>query len=89
MKWDRGKECRGDTLGTDRNPIFFHQFFQTILMMIRGDRVKLKGRKPVGVIKTMGKNDNWVRVDWDCGRQGPKFVHLYEREKVTSGDIDL
>ncbi len=51
----------------------------------KGDRVKLKGRIPEGVIKTMGVDNTWVVVDWDEGKEGPKYVDLYEVELVNHG----
>jgi hypothetical protein len=48
----------------------------------KGDRVKLKGREPQGVVKTMGKDDHWVRVDWDADKKGPKYVHEFELEII-------
>ena len=47
--------------------------------MKKGDRVKLKGREPHGVIRAMSA-DQWVRVDWDEGKEGPKYVHELELE---------
>ncbi len=46
----------------------------------KGARVKLKGRTPEGVVKTMGIDNSWVVVDWDKGKEGPKYVDLYEIE---------
>ena len=51
-------------------------------MIKRGDFVRLKGRKPQGVVKKMGKDDHWVTVQWDKGKEGPKYVHLYELDKA-------
>ena len=50
-------------------------------MLDRGDRVKLKGREPCGVIQTMD-DDHWVCVQWDKNKPGPKFVHEFELEIV-------
>ena len=50
--------------------------------MAKGDRVKLRGREPSGVIKTMDRDSHWVCVIWDEGKIGPKYVHEYELELV-------
>lgn len=43
-----------------------------------GQRVKLKGREPTGIIKAFGLSPQWVSVDWDSGVKGPKYVHVLE-----------
>ena len=48
----------------------------------RGDRVKLKGRIPFGVIHKMNDDDKWVTVEWDNSAPGPKYCHLYELELI-------
>lgn len=48
----------------------------------KGDRVKLKGRDPKGIIYTMSSNDYWVCVTWDKGNRGPKYVHGLELEVI-------
>ena len=53
--------------------------------MEKGDRVKLKGREPIGSVKTMGKDDHWIRVEWDEGKEGPKYVHEFELEAIENG----
>ena len=51
--------------------------------MKKGDRVKLKGREPVGYVKTMDKDGNhWIRVEWDEGKEGPKYVHEFELDVI-------
>jgi len=61
----------------------------TVFVDIRvGDRVKLKGREPQGIVVStrdyMG-SDIWVRVDWDPdGAQGPKYVSVLEIDKVET-----
>jgi hypothetical protein len=44
----------------------------------KGDRVKLRGREPEGVIETMGSDNHWVCVHWDNNKKGPKYVHEFE-----------
>lgn len=51
--------------------------------MIKGDRVKLKGREPTGTVKTTGKDDHWVCVEWDKNKKGPKYVHEFELEIIN------
>jgi len=48
-----------------------------------GDRVKLKGRVPAGVIEKMGVDSKWVSVNWDKETPGPKYCHLYEVERIN------
>ena len=52
--------------------------------MAKGDRVKLRGREPSGVIKTMDRDSHWVCVLWDKtgDKTGPKYVHEYELELI-------
>ena len=50
--------------------------------MKKGDRVKLKGREPIGFVKTMGSDNDWIRVNWDEGKEGPKYVHKFELEII-------
>lgn len=45
-----------------------------------GDRVKLRGRNPVGYIQQINSN-SWCKVDWDICAIGPKIVHLNELER--------
>jgi uncharacterized protein YodC (DUF2158 family) len=45
-----------------------------------GDRVKLRGRSPKGIISKISSN-TWVRVVWDIGSEGPRFVDIRELEK--------
>jgi hypothetical protein len=49
----------------------------------KGDRVKLKGREPIGYVKTMGSDNNWIRVNWDKGKEGPKYVDKFELEIIN------
>ncbi len=49
----------------------------------RGSKVKLKGRNPFGVIKTMDEESKWVHVEWNKNTPGPKYCHLYELEEIT------
>ena len=44
----------------------------------RGDKVKLKSRKPEGVIKTMDEDSRWVCVEWTIS--GPMYVDMLELE---------
>ncbi len=46
-----------------------------------GDRVRLRGRAPVGIVKWIGNEMSWCEVEWDAGPQGPRLVHLHEIEK--------
>lgn len=49
---------------------------------IVGDKVKLKGRTPIGILKNISedKYSNWCDVDWEI--DGPKICHLLELETV-------
>lgn len=47
----------------------------------RGDRVKLRGKVPQGILGTMN-NLSWCCVDWDNG-VGPKFCHIKELEVIS------
>ena len=57
--------------------------------MKKGDRVKLKGREPCGVVDTMAVNYEigylgvWVCVRWDADKPGPKYVHELELEMAA------
>ena len=46
----------------------------------REDRVKLRGRESVGVLKKYDPETNWSTVDWE--NFGPKICHRNELEKV-------
>jgi hypothetical protein len=61
-----------------------------------GDRVKLKGREPVGTLRHVGFSPDgkptegvyaptalWCTIDWDEATPGPKICHLREIEKVA------
>lgn len=49
-----------------------------------GDKVRLRGRDPVGVIKAIGGPSNkWVAVKWDIEKSGPGMVHINELEKFA------
>ena len=48
----------------------------------RGDMVKLKGRAPFGILKTMSAGE-WCVVDWQSAETGPKYVGLKELERYT------
>jgi hypothetical protein len=45
----------------------------------KGDRVKLRGREPVGILSHREPN-GWANVKWDEGCCGPKIVHINELE---------
>lgn len=49
----------------------------------RGSSVKLKGRKPFGIVKTMDEESLWVKVDWNKSTPGPKYCHYYELELIN------
>ncbi len=49
-------------------------------MLDRGNKVKLKGRDPQGVIYS--KNGSWVVVRWDKDKLGPAIVHELELENI-------
>lgn len=44
----------------------------------RGDRVKLRGRPHVGILRKYDPESQWATVEWDC--LGPKVCHRYELE---------
>lgn len=46
-----------------------------------GDKVKLRGREPVGTLKSINDR-SWAKVEWEAGKEGPRFVHLQELEKL-------
>lgn len=48
----------------------------------RGDRCRLRGRSPAGVLRTIDPDTNWAVVEWDAGKEGPKYVHLFELERT-------
>lgn len=45
-----------------------------------GDRVKLRGREPTGIISNINSTNNWTKVKWDD--KGPLICHLYELERI-------
>lgn len=49
---------------------------------VRGDRVKRRGYSSTGVVKTINDDDKWACVTWDG--DGPKYVHLYELDVLSS-----
>lgn len=51
--------------------------------MKKGDRVKLKGRIPEGIVRAIREDTHWVSVVWDQGKEGPKYVHEYELDTVN------
>ncbi len=51
----------------------------------KGDRVKLRGREPEGIVKTFGLSPEWVVVGWDTDKPGPKYVHELELEVISHG----
>ena len=53
---------------------------KSLLLPAVGDRVRLKGRDPQGIV--MRISDKGVNVVWDDGKVGPKIVPLYELEKL-------
>lgn len=46
----------------------------------RGDRVRLRGKGNIGVLRKMNDASKWATVEWDDF--GPRIVHLFELEKV-------
>ncbi len=44
----------------------------------RGERVRLRGREPVGVLVRYDPESNWATVEWDA--TGPKICHRRELE---------
>lgn len=46
---------------------------------VAGDRVKLRGRQPKGMVETVNAVTKWCRVRWDKG-DGPTICHLDELE---------
>ena len=58
--------------------------------MKRGDRVKLKGRTPQGTVLRMAgieKKDMWAHVDWDEGKEGPKYVAELELDIIRKARV--
>jgi len=49
-----------------------------------GDYVRLRGHIPVGVLRHIGPENGWCRVDWDAAVRGPTFCHLRELEIIGS-----
>ena len=45
------------------------------------DRVRMRGKNLFGVIKFINPENNWARVVWDHGCDGPIVCHIYELEK--------
>lgn len=54
--------------------------------MKKGDKVKLRGRKPAGVVKSLCKNPDWLRVDWNIVPGGAEIVHIKEVELIEGED---
>lgn len=54
----------------------------------RGDTVKLKGRIPSGVLKTMNDESLSCCVDW-FNDDGPKYCHLYELEVIEKPILQI
>ena len=48
-----------------------------------GERVRLRGRPPVGVLLWVGDR-LWSRVEWDGAVSGPRIVHLLELDRDLS-----
>ena len=48
-----------------------------------GDRVKLRGRLPTGVLRHVDPVSKWARVEWDSEAVGPQIVHFKELEHAT------
>jgi hypothetical protein len=44
----------------------------------RGERVKLRGRKPTGVLVKYDPETNWATVEWDT--TGPRCCHRAKLE---------
>jgi hypothetical protein len=47
-----------------------------------GERCRLRGRSPTGIVRTINAETNWTRVDWDEGCTAPLICHLHELERV-------
>jgi hypothetical protein len=48
----------------------------------RGDKCILRGKSPIGILKTMDNESLWCVVEWE-NSQGPKYCHLFELEKIS------
>ncbi len=46
-----------------------------------GDKVRLRGRIPEGILQKINKENLWCRVDW-TNIDGPTFCHYQELEKI-------
>jgi hypothetical protein len=50
----------------------------------RFDFVKLRGRDAKGLLYKMDDETKWCTVEWDPDHKGPKYVHLFELEKINN-----
>lgn len=48
-----------------------------------GDRVRLRGREPVGVLRQIDAESSWARVEWDSDAKGPDICHLRELQPIN------
>ena len=48
----------------------------------RRDIVRLRGRTAEGVLKTIDPVSLWACVEWFPGKEGPRYCHLFELEKL-------
>jgi hypothetical protein len=62
---------------------------QQLPIIREGDRVKLRGRSPIGVLRALrfppqrdAQVPTWADVEWDADVRGPKICHLHELEKI-------
>jgi hypothetical protein len=47
-----------------------------------GDRVRLRGRIPVGKLIAHNPTTDWCQIDWDSTTPGPLICHHKELEKL-------
>ena len=53
-----------------------------------GDRVRLRGRGVIGILRRVIQENNWSYVDWEAAAAGPVICHLFELEKLESETQD-
>lgn len=51
-----------------------------------GERVRLRGREPRGVLRRVNESSLWAQVEWDAETPGPKHCHLKELERDLTAE---